>query len=211
MGAVVSIFSDDRFRGISVSDGRPVGTLDVSYDLASGLYGGLSGTIVAARGEGIRPLSIIFNGGYARRLRSGLTADFGVVHTRYSHYSGLASGRNYTEAYAGLAGRNLGGRISISPDYFGAARWTTHGELDVHYDLSQRSVLEAETGLLVPLGHSAYEGHLEAQVDARVGLAQRAGPLTFHVAVTGRSGSDAVYGGRGHGHVAITVGVSAPL
>lgn len=211
VGALISVFSDDRFRGVSVSDGRPIGTLDLSFDAANGLYGSLSGTVVVARGEGIRALSAVFNGGYARRLHSGMTADFGVVHSRYSHYSGLASGRNYTEAYAGLSGRVLGGRISVSPDYFGVARWTAHGELDAHFNLSGNSVLEAETGVLVPFGNSAYEGNLHTQVDARLGLAQRAGPLTFHVTVSGRSGSDAIYGGRGHGHVSVILGLSTAL
>lgn len=194
-----------------MSDGRPVGTLDVSYDAVNGLYASLSGTVVATRGEGVRALSAIFNGGYARRLHSGLTADFGVVHSLYSHYSGLTSDRSYTEVYAGLSGRILGGRISVSPDYFGIVRWTAHGELDAHFNLSRSSTLEAEAGVLVPLGSSAYEGNLHTQLDARLGLAHRAAPLTFHAAVSGRSGSDAIYGGRGHAHVALVLGVSAAL
>lgn len=211
VGAVASIYSDNRFRGLSVSDGRPVGILDVSYDAANGLYASLSGTVVATRGEGFRALSAVFNGGYAKRLHSGLTADVGVVHSRYSHYSALISGRNYTEAYAGLSGRFLAGRISVSPDYFGVARWTTHGELDAHLNLSRNAVLEAETGVLVPLGHSAYEGNVHTQVDARLGLARTAGPLTFHAAVTGRSGNDEIYSGHDHHRVALVLGISAAL
>src|SRR3954452_6264855 len=111
-GAVASLFSDDRYRGVSVSDGRPVGTLDVSYDASSGLYVNLSGSIVATRDEGLKPLSAVFNAGYAKRLRWGLTPDFGLTHSRYSHYSGLFSGYDLTEAYAGLAGKNVGGRLS---------------------------------------------------------------------------------------------------
>jgi uncharacterized protein (TIGR02001 family) len=208
---VVSVFSDDRFRGVSVSDGRPVGTLELSYDAPNGLYASLSGSVVAARGEGIRALSLIFNGGYAKQLRSGLTVDAGIVHSRYSHYSGLASGRDYTEIYAGLAGKILGGRISVSPNYFGAARWTVHSEVDVHFDLSQRTSLEGEAGLLVPLGDSGYEGNLRAQFDARLSIAQRAGRLTFHAAVTGRGGSAALYGRREHDRVALVLGFSAAL
>ena len=211
VGAVVSIFSDDRFRGVSVSDGRPVATLGLSYDGASGLYANLTGTVVAARDEGPRFLSGVFNGGYAVRLRPDLTADFGVSHTRYSHYSGLSYGRDFTEAYAGLAGKAFGGRISVSPNYFGIARWTVHGELDAHVDLSRNTILEGEAGLLTPLGRGAYEAKLDSQLDARVGVAQRAGPVTLHASVSGRSGSDEIYGSHGHHRVALVLGVSTVL
>ena len=85
VGAVVSIFSDSRFRGISLSDGRPVGIIDLSYDASNGLYGAVSGSVVDTRDDGVRVLSVTLNGGYATRLRSGLTADVGIVHSRYSH------------------------------------------------------------------------------------------------------------------------------
>lgn len=211
VGAVVSIFTDDRFRGVSVSDGRPVGTLDLSYDASNGLYGSLSGTAVVTREEGVRALSAVFNGGYATKLRSGLTADFGVSHTRYSHYSGLSFGRDFTEAYAGLTGKNVGGRISVSPDYLGVSRWTAHAEIDAHFDFSRNSTLEGEAGMLVPFGSSFYGGNLDTQFDARIGVAQKAGPLTVHAALSGRSGSDAIYGGRSHGRIVLVLGISAPL
>jgi len=210
-GAVVSIFSDDRFRGASVSDGRPVGTLDVSYDVRSGLYASLSGTVVATRGEGLKALSAVLNGGYAKRLRSGLTVDFGVFHSRYSHYSRLSSRRDFTEAYAGLAGKNIAGRLSVSPNYFGLARWTAYGEVDAHLDLSPNTQLEAEAGLLVPLGENAAGANLNSQVDSRLGLAQRLGPVTLHAAVSARNSSAPIYGGRGHDRVAIVLGISAAM
>lgn len=210
-GGVVSIFSDDRFRGVSVSDGRPVGTLDLSVDASSGAYASLSATVVATRDEGLKALSAVFNGGYAKQLRSGLTVDVGLFHTRYSHYSGLSSARSFTEAYAGLAGKNIGGRISVSPDYLGVARWTAHGELDAHWDLSQNSTVEGELGLLVPLEKTGYGRDIHPQFDARFGIARRAGPLTFHAALSGRSGSDAIYGERRHGHVALVLGLSTTL
>jgi len=211
VGAVVSIFSDDRFRGVSVSDGRPVAAFDLSYDASSGIYGSVTGTLVAARDEGPRLLSGVFNGGYATRLRPNLTADVGVMHSRYSHYSGLSYGRNFTEAYAGVAGKIFGGRISVSPNYIGIARWTARGEMDVHVDLSRNTALEGEAGLLVPLGKGAYGARLDSQLDARVGLAQRAGPVTFHAAVSCQSGSDEIYGAHGHHRVALVLGVSTSL
>lgn len=211
IGAVVSIFSDERFRGVSVSDGRPVATLDLSYDAPHGLYGSLSGTLVATRDEGPRALSAIVNAGYAKQLRSGLIADVGIYHTRYTHYSGLSSGRSFTEVYAGLMGKAFGGRISVSPNYLGVARWTAHGEVDGHLDLSRNTFVEGEAGLLVPLSKSAYQEHIHSQFDARLGLARREGPVTFHASVSARTGADAVYGGHGHDRVGLVLGLSTAL
>ena len=44
LGATVSVFNDLQFRGYSLSDGRPVATLDFAYDDPSGFYAGASGT-----------------------------------------------------------------------------------------------------------------------------------------------------------------------
>jgi len=80
VGTAVSVFSDDRFRGYTLSDSRPVGILDLSYDAQNGFYGALSGSIVATRHDGLQPLGLQLNGGYAKRLSSGLTVDTGIVH-----------------------------------------------------------------------------------------------------------------------------------
>ena len=209
IGALVSIYSDDRFRGISVSDGRPVTTLDVSYDAPNGLYAGLSASLVASRDEGLKPLSLVLNGGYAKRLSSGLAADVGIIHSRYSHYSGLSSGRDYSEIYAALTGKVIGARVSLSPNYLGRAGWTFHGEVTTHFDLTQQTVLEGSAGLLVPLRQSSYPGSYVSQLDARLGIVHRLGPIALHAALTTHSGSSAIYGGRGHGRTALVIGISS--
>jgi len=42
VGASVSVFSDARFRGYSLSSGHPVAVVDISYDHRSGLYGAVT-------------------------------------------------------------------------------------------------------------------------------------------------------------------------
>jgi uncharacterized protein (TIGR02001 family) len=211
VGAVVSVFSDDRFRGISFSDGRPVGILDLSYDAPNGLYGAVSGSVVATEHEGPKALGVTFNAGYAKRLRSGLTADAGIVHSRYSHYSGVAGGRDYTEVYAGLSGRSLGARLSVSPNYLGAAHWTLHGEINGQADLTSKLHLDGEIGVLVPMGSGGYNLYSRPVMDARLGLSQQLGPVTLHAALTTRSGGSEIYSGRGHGRTALVVGISSAL
>jgi uncharacterized protein (TIGR02001 family) len=205
----VSVYSDYRFRGVSLSDGRPVGILDLSYDSPKGLYATLSGRAVATRDEGPQLLGFGLNAGYATRLRPGLSADFGVVHSRYSHYSGLGAGRSYTEVYAGVSGKLVGARLSVSPNYLGSARWTAYGEVDAHYDLSRSTFIDSEVGVLTPLAGS-YRGRSRPQLDARLGIAHRLGPVTLHAAVTARSRAY-LYPGRPHGRTALVVGVSTAL
>lgn len=209
VGALVSIYNDDRFRGISLSDGRPVGILDISYDAADGLYASGSGRMVATREEGLQVLGFSLNGGYATRLNSSLTGDLGVIHSQYSSYSGLAGGRSYTEVYAGVSGKLIGGRISISPDYLGVSRWTVYAEMNAHYDLSRGTLLEGEVGVLTALS-ARYGRSGRPHPDARIGIAQRLGWLTLHADVTTRSG-DYVYAGRGHSRTALAVGISTAL
>ena len=210
VGAVVSIFSDDRFRGYSLSDGRPVAILDLSYDAPNGIYGTVSGSVVAARGEGARPLRLALNAGYARRLRSGLAADLGIVHSRYSRYSGVSSGRSYTEVYAGLSGKIIGGRLSLSPNYLGAAHWTMRGEINGHVDLTPKFLLDGEIGVLVHVG-GGYHDSSRSQFDARVGIARRIGPITLHAAVSARGAGPDIYAGGQHSRAGLILGVSSAL
>jgi hypothetical protein len=210
-GAVVSAYTDQRFRGYSLSDGRPVGILDLSYDGPNGVYAAASGSVLLTRHEGLKGLGLALNGGYAKRIRPDLTLDLGVIHSRYSEYSGVATGRAYTELYAGLAGKLVGARFSLSPNYIGPARWTLHGEVNGRIDLTDDLLLDGSLGALVPLGNGAYAGAARATWDARLGLAQRVGRISLRAAFTARGKSSDIYASRRHGRAAIVLGISTVL
>jgi uncharacterized protein (TIGR02001 family) len=203
---VVSLYSDDRFRGYSLSEGRPVAIVDLSYDAPGGFYGAASVSAVAARGEGPRLLGVQLNAGYAARLSSSLTLDLGITHSAYSHYSGLGS-QSYTEVYGGIVGKNLSARVAVSPDYFGRG-WTAHPEVNGHVSLSSNLDLTGDVGLLVPLGGPFYS---KPVYDARFGLNQRIGPLSLHAAFTSRGASRAIYRGHHSSRNALVLGVSYAL
>lgn len=205
LGGVVSVFSDDRFRGYSLSGERPVAILDLSYDSPGGFYGAISASSVAARGESVRPLGLQLNAGYAKRL-GRLTLDLGAIHSNYSRYSGLAGASEYSEVYAGLAARNVSTRLSLSPGYFKSGA-TLHGEVNAHVGLSPKLNLVGDLGLLVPLGRN-YSGH--AVYDARLGLDRNFGRLSLHAAFTSHGRGGNIY----HGHSsrdALVFGVSYRL
>ena len=210
VGAAVSAYSDYRFRGYSLSDGRPVAILDLSYDLPSGLYASASGSVVASRGDGVEPLRLALNGGYAATAWRDVTADVGVIHARYSRYSGLTVDRAYTEIYAGLAAKMVGARLSLSPDYLGYARWTLRGEISGHVDLSPTLGVTGIAGALVPLDER-YVGSSRATWDARLGIAKRVGRVSLHAAVTARGKGGELYGAHGYRRMALIVGISSAL
>ncbi len=185
VGVVASIFSDDRFRGYSLSDDRPVAALDVSYDAPDGLYGAISGSIVASRRDGLQPLGLQLNGGYAKRLKSGLTLDVGVTRSGYSHYSSRGPGKTYAEGYVGLAGKLLSARLSVSPDYLHSSTWTVYGELNGHIPVGSKLRLVGHVGLLSPLRSYQDDQYYRREFDWQLGFAQDVGRVTVSAAWTG--------------------------
>jgi uncharacterized protein (TIGR02001 family) len=212
VGTSVSIFSDDRFRGYSLSGGRPVGILDLSYDAPNGFYAALSGSVVATRHDGLQPLRLQLNGGYAKRLSSGLTIDVGVVHSNYSEYSSRNASKSYTEVYAGLAGGVLSSRISVSPDYLKPGAWTVYGEVDANVPAGKKLRVTGHVGILAPLDRRGYSGDtLRPELDWRLGLARDIGPVTLSVAWTGISRNRDLYQERTYGREALIVGITYAL
>ena len=209
MGAVLSGFSDARFRGVSVSDGDPVGILDLSYDDPSGAYAAASGTLVASA-HGIEPLSLQLNAGFARQLGAGLSGDIGVVQSEYSRYSTTVHGSSYTEVYAGLTRKSLTARVHLSPHYFKAGAWTLYGELNHGLALGRKLSLNSHAGVLIPL-HSTNAGETRSQVDWRVGLDRQVGRLALHAAFTGARGVRHYEEQRAHSGAALVFGASLVL
>ena len=211
VGVVVSAYTDERLRGYSLSDGRPVGIIDLSYDAPTGIYAAASGSIVAARDDGLKSLGLTLNGGYAKRISPRLTLDIGAIHSVYSRYSGLVGGRSYTEGYAGVSSKYVGVRLSISPNYIGSAHWTMHGEVNGHVDLTRTLLLDGSVGILTPIGSRGYTSGAHPQWDARMGLSQRLGPVTLHAAVTGRGHSSQIYVYPSRSRLALVLGISSAL
>jgi uncharacterized protein (TIGR02001 family) len=211
VGSSVSIFSDDRFRGYSLSEGRPVAILDLSYDAPNGLYGAISGSVVATRHDGLQPLGFQLNGGYAKRLSSGFTLDGGLVHSNYSAYSSRRTGRSYTEAYFGVAGKLLSSRIYVSPDYLKPGTWTIYGELDASLPVAKKLHLTGHIGMLAPLDRRGGGEIYRRELDWRLAVARDFGPVTVNVAWTGlRHGHD-LYQYRSYGRRTLIFGITYVL
>ena len=193
IGATASVFSDERFRGFSLSGDRPVAIVDADYDDPSGFYVDASGSLVFHRGLGPAPLGVQLIGGYAKRLQSGTTIDFGVTHSSYSHYSNGAHGQSYSEAYAGIARGIFSSRIFVSPHYFTSGRWTAYGELNANFSPAAKWSIDAHLGVLTVLRTPSREPY-RSSLDWRLGLSRDFGRVSLHAAWAGHARAPQPFG-----------------
>lgn len=189
------LVTEERYRGRSVSQGRPAVGLDVAYDAANGTYLGLAASAVFARHEGPRPLALQEYAGYVVRLPAGPSLDLGLTHSDYAeYYSGEASA-HYTELYAGLITRRLATRLSYSPNYFGRGQRTLYAEVDTAVQPARNWRLSAHAGLLGRLGGGAAPQTKPTQYDWRLGLATALRSFDVELSWSGAGPSPGYYAG----------------
>lgn len=210
VGLTGSIFSDARFRGYSLSEGRPVTTLDLSYDDLSGFYAGLGASGVLRRGGEPAPFALQVDAGYAKQLRSGTTLDLGISHSNYAHYSSSGRGTSLTEIYAGVARGAFSSRISMSPAYFERDRWTAYGEVNANVGAGRDWTLDGHAGMLVSLRSPAGERY-RPDFDWSVGLSRRLGRMSLHASWSDGAPGHDFYNGHRHSRSALVLGASFVL
>jgi uncharacterized protein (TIGR02001 family) len=185
----VSIVSDYRWRGYSMSDDRPAAQATLAYDHPSGAYAGLFVSTVrlgAEREAGVQGLGYA---GYSGRLTGGLSWDAGVAYSAFSRPSSY----DYAEYHAGLAHIDWSARLSYAPRYFGRSYSASYAELNLT-PWSDRALAPL---LHVGLLHSPdleYLG-LERIWDARIGLAYSVGLTTVQLSWSTASSARTITGG----------------
>ena len=111
----LTLVSDYRYRGVSLSDEQPATQASVAYDHSSGWYAGVFGSTVDLASQSRRDLQLLSYVGYARRAHPGLSWEVGAG---YSAFAG-AGGYDYPEVYWGVASDHVSGRIYYAQNYFG--------------------------------------------------------------------------------------------
>jgi uncharacterized protein (TIGR02001 family) len=180
----VSLQSNYEMRGISVTDGRPVGELDLSYDFTSGVF--LNASALGALSNHDYPGlgGFIGDAGYALRLSQSLSADVGVTHTEYVGIGKGGASTGYTEAYAGLTSRHLSVRLYYSPDYFQSGAQTLYGELAGDIGLVAGIRLNAHFGALGYLKSGAGAPQNYVRYDWLIGASRQFGAIDVHMSVS---------------------------
>lgn len=181
----LSVLSDYRYRGLSLSDERPVVSLDLAGDFTNGIYLGASALGVWTAHSGFRALGLQEYAGYARRLNPQITGEVGVTNANYTEaYVGGSAVRN-TEVYVGLSGHGLAGRLFYSSNYFNQGYPTLYGELNGVARLRAGWRLTGHVGVLTRTSRAE-----RVNYDWRVGVAKEIKAVTLEAAVTGAGGDD---------------------
>lgn len=168
LGASVTLETDYRLRGVSLSDGHPDAHLDLAYDHPSGAYAGASATAVELdRGE--RRAALLGYLGYAqRRDPLGLGFEAGVFGAHFD----ASNGYDYAELYAGILGERWNARLSYSPDYFSQGTPTLYAELNGGRELTRPWRVFGHVGALYALDASGLPaGTARTRLDLRLGIA----------------------------------------
>lgn len=207
MGGSVSIESDYRLRGYSLTNGDPAATAQLTYDHASGIYLNLA---AVARFGGHDPqfLGVIGNAGYARRLSSQVTLDAGIIRSQIRAAQPYARPYHYTEFYAGAAVGPVIGRVYYSPDYRSRGISTLYGELEAGFEPAPEWRVSGHVGLLTYLDDRPYEPAGTTHRDWRISVSRQISRVEIHAALSGGGPDELYYGYGEHEKPVVTVGAS---
>lgn len=177
----VSVLTDYRYRGASLSDGRPALLVHAGYDFASGVYAGaqLASVRVDDEGGGAEAMVLAYfgrTGALPRDWHWDAGAQYAVFASSHEYDHG--------ELYAGVGTRNAGIRLHYSDAYFGRGpAW--YAQWDARRALSERWALLAHVGMTrIDEGRHAYN-----ITDWTVGLGMTVGSHEVQLLWNGASGS----------------------
>jgi uncharacterized protein (TIGR02001 family) len=187
MAADLTLVSDYRFRGVSLSSDRPAAQADVAFEQGAGWYAGGFASSVHLYDPHSSEAQALAYAGYAQRLENGVSVDIGAT---YAGFSGEAD-YDYAELHAGFSTDSVDGRIYLSPNYFGQSVRTVYLELNGSRRISDNIRLVAHGGLLEIVTPS-FPGS-RSDFDARAGIELALGAVRLQLSRVGHQRSNSIY------------------
>jgi uncharacterized protein (TIGR02001 family) len=160
----LSLASDYRYRGVSLSGDQPAVQGELDMDFAGGAYAGLFASKVRLYDGPSSQLQASAFAGYAQRIGAGWSVDGGASYAAFSGEREV----DYAELHAGVSTQGLEGRLSISPNYFGQSLRTWYAELNGSQALFDPLRLVWHAGELGLASGAMGAPHTNA--DARLGI-----------------------------------------
>jgi uncharacterized protein (TIGR02001 family) len=158
--ASVTVVSDDRYRGVSLSGDEPALQVGAGFDADSGLYvGGFASTAQLYGHDMVRWVGYV---GRAGRFGERVSWDVGAQYTGFTD----APDDGWPEVYAGLAGDHLGARVAYARRYFGSDADALYTSVDAQQPLSRNVRLLAHAGWLHPM----HVANASPAYDVRIGV-----------------------------------------
>ena len=140
-----ALLSDYRFRGISLTSGKPAAQLSATYDDPHGWYaGGTLSAVLASCWQDCGGLQSIVYAGYATQHASGVAWDAGGDFW----FSVTGNDYRFGEAHLGASYRDTSARVYYAPDYFGQSVSAVYAELNQALPLGSRARLLGHIGWL---------------------------------------------------------------
>ncbi len=159
-----SLASDSVFRGVSLSNGRPVPSLSVGADFEPRWFLGSLLSTARIAPSGTSSGEVVAYGGFTERLGATTTAELGATGTAFPG----ASDYNYGEFFVGISQPDLNGRIYVSPNYFSQSVRTVYIELNGAHTLAPHLNLLGHLGSLAGVSGTSDAG--TRATDVRIGL-----------------------------------------
>jgi uncharacterized protein (TIGR02001 family) len=175
VSAQAGIASDYVFRGVSLTQGRPVATLEVDYDAAAGWFAGGLATATHLYTERRYEPEYVIDAGYAHALDAGLTWEVGATYAVFGNYTFW----NYAELFAGVLGERWNARLYHAADYFGRGKRTWYGEFNYALPLDAHWRILAHAGA-VEISRTALDPKRRT-LDASVGVAAKFGSASLEI------------------------------
>lgn len=166
MSGSVSVVSNYRYRGVSLSHNDPAAQAALVYDHPQGWYAGAFASTIRIGQPWSNELQGIFFAGYAQSTSVGATWEAGVV---YSGFTGKTS-YAYPEFIAGVAYDKINARLHYSPNYYGRGSDSVYGEVEAAHRLADHVQAVLHGGVLWTNGRDIYGNTIDPVFDGRVGL-----------------------------------------
>lgn len=172
----LSVLSDYRIRGVSVSARRPALSLSVADDLSNGVYFG--GSFIGQEGPEHSPHKVghMEYVGYAMR-KDGLAWEVGADNQDLSVYTQPTKVHlKYSEAYVGVSGEALSARVYYSPNYLRSGLNVAYAEVNGVVRPADAWRVTGHVGFFQPVSGNKGTGVRRERVDLRVDVVRRLGP-----------------------------------
>jgi uncharacterized protein (TIGR02001 family) len=203
-GASVTLVSDYRFRGVSLSGKRPALQTNLEQDFDNGWYAGLFASSARIDEDGSGSAQVESHAGYSRRLHSGWSWDGGASLSVFPHDASY----NYGEIFTGLATENFSGKLYFSPNYFGRNVRTLYAELNDSYSLRKHVRLFGHLGFLCPLAGAGTTASSKGRTDVQLGVRYTHTEWSVQASWIGSSGQYPKYPYAGRNRNATVLSVS---
>lgn len=191
VSGTVAVLSDDRYRGVSLTDGRSALQASVAFEHPAGPYAGalLSNVRLDADIVGTRAL---LYGGFSHKFAGDVVWDLGAVTHRLPHPD-RQPGYDYTEWYAGAGDGTTSAHLFNSTDYYGVGARSWYFEASRSMVLGGRYRASAHLGYLV-IGRSpygAYFGVDGSRLDYKAAIGADVSELLLELSLVGTNRSPA--------------------